>query len=151
MGCYRSWCNQVYRLIGFFFTQKIGEYAYGFTSDSEEEINGDSITIYGSTIIADASDFIRAFTQYTLDDYLYRLSCAQIQFMAIDNTHTKYLHGSDKKAWSNYKDALESQKKLENFMSGFGNVPDLKEGEEYVIPLRKDKAKKPKNKSNNNK
>ena len=145
MGCDSSRCDKINRLVGFFFTQKIGEYAYGFTSDAEEEINGDSITIYGSTIIADASDFVRAFTQYTLDDYLFKLSCAQIQFMAIDNTHTKYLHGSDKKAWTNYKDALESQSKLENFMEGFGKVPDLKEGEEYIIPMRKNKAKKPKN------
>ena len=48
--------------------------------------------------------------------------------MAIDNTHTKYLHGADKKAWSNYKDAIESQNKLENFMGGLG-LPKLKEGE----------------------
>ena len=56
--------------------------------------------------------------------------------MAVDNTHTKYLKGSDKKAWENYKSAYESQKKLDNFMSGF-KVPDLKEGEEYEIPVRK--------------
>ena len=147
MGGNHSRCDKINRPVWFFFTQKIGEYAYGFSSDEEEEINGDSITIYGSTIIADAADFIRAFTQYTLDDYLYKLSCAQIQFMAIDNTHTKYLHGSDKKTWANYKDALESQKKLENFMGGFGDVPDLKEGEEYIIPMRKGKAKKATNTS----
>jgi len=62
--------------------------------------------------------------------------------MAIDNTHTKYLHGSDKKAWTNYKEAYESQKKLDNFMSGFGKLPELKEGEEYEIPVRKNKNKK---------
>ena len=123
-------------LDNFFFEQKIGEYGFGFNADAEEEINGDSITVYGSTIFADASDFLRAFPQYTLDDYLYRLSAAQIQFMAVDNTHTKYLKGSDKKAWENYKSAYESQKKLDNFMSGF-KVPDLKEGEEYEIPVRK--------------
>lgn len=60
--------------------------------------------------------------------------------MAIDNTHTKYLHGSDKKAWSNYKDALESQKKLENFMDGLSNGSELKEGEEYIVPVRPTKA-----------
>ena len=96
---------------------KIGEYAYGFTSDSEEEIGGDSITIYGSTIIADAADFLRAFPQYRLDDYLYRLSIAQVQFMAVDNTHTKYLRGTDKKAWQNFKEAYEAQKKLERFFN----------------------------------
>ena len=84
---------------------------------------------------------MRAFTQYKLDDYLYNLSIAQIQFMAIDNTHTKYLKGRDKKAWNDYKDAYTSQKKLESFLSGF-NIPDLKEGEEYEIPVRK----KPQNK-----
>ena len=125
MGCYHIGCDKECGLVGFFFTQKIGEYGYGFTSDAEEEISGDSLTVYGSTIIADASDFIRAFPQYTLDDYLYRLSCAQIQFMAVDNTHTKYLKGADKKAWNNYAEALKAQTKLENFMGGL-KIPDLK-------------------------
>ena len=140
MGGYRVRCYQVNRLIWFFFTQKIGEYAYKFTADEEEEINGDSITIYGSTVIADAADFLRAFPQYRLDDYLFRLSIAQIQFMAVDNTHTKYLKGRDKKVWTTYKEALESQQKLDNFMAGFGKFDDLKEGEEIDIPV------KPKNK-----
>ena len=134
-----------HRPFRFFFTQKIGEYAYGFTSDSEEEVSGDSLTVYGSTIIADASDFLRAFPQYTLDDYLYRLSCAQVQFLAVDNTHTKYLHGNDKKAWNNYADAYNSQKKLDRFMDGLlgsKNVPTLKEGEEFEIPVRKNDKKK---------
>ena len=125
-----------------FFTQKVGEYAYGFTSDAEEEVNGDSLTIYGSTIIADAADFIRAYPQYTLDDYLYKLSCAQIQFMAVDNTHTKYLKGADKKAWNNYAEALKAQNKLDNFLDSLGKLPDLKEGEEYEIPVRHNKPKK---------
>ena len=142
MGGYNSRCYSVGGFERFFFTQKIGEYGYGFTSDSEEEIGGDSITVYGSTIIADASDFIRAFPQYTLDDYLYRLSIARIQFLAVDNTHTKYLHGRDKKAWNDYKQAFEAQKKLENFTAGFGKLPELKEGEEYEIPVKKNKKKK---------
>ena len=76
---------------------------------------------------------------------MYRLSIAQIQFMAVDNTHTKYLHGSDKKAWNGYKDALESQRKLDNFADSlFGKMPVLKEGEEFEIPVRK-------NNKNNNK
>lgn len=128
--------DKVRRPRRFFFTQKIGEYAYGFASDSEEEIGGDSITVYGSTVIADAADFLKVFTQYRLEDYLYNLSIAQIQFMAVDNTHTKYLKGSDKKAWNGYKDALEAQKKLDNFMSGLGSYDDLKEGEEIEIPVR---------------
>lgn len=67
--------------------------------------------------------------------------------MAVDNTHTKYLKGADKKAWNNYKEAYESQQKLENFMSGL-NVPELKEGEEYDIPVRQN-VSKPKKKDNN--
>lgn len=136
MGGYNHRGDKVNRPRRFFFTQKIGEYAYGFTSDAEEEIAGDSITVYGSTVIADATDFIKAFPQYTLDDYLYKLSCAQTQFMAIDNTHIKYLKGRDKKAWENYREALKAQNKLENFFSGL-NVPELAEGEEIEIPVRR--------------
>ena len=59
--------------------------------------------------------------------------------MSVDNTHTKYLKGADKKAWNDYKSAYEAQKKLDNFFSSF-NVPNLKEGEEYEIPIRKEKG-----------
>ena len=143
MGCYCPWRNPKHRLVWFFFTQKIGEYAYGFTADAEEEVSGDSLTVYGSTIIADAADFLKAFPQYTLDDYLFKLSCARIQFMAVDNTHTKYLKGNDKKAWNNYSEALKAQQKLENFFGGF-NIPELKEGEEYEIPTKRKQRKKKK-------
>ena len=61
--------------------------------------------------------------------------------MSIDNTHTKYLKGKDKKAWEGYKDAKKSEQKLQNWLSGF-NIPDLKEGEEYEIPLNNKKRKK---------
>lgn len=144
MGIHHHRCDKVNRLEWFFFTQKIGEYAYGFASDTEEEIGGDSITVYGSTIIADASDFLRVFSQYRLDDYLYRLSIAQIQFMAIDNTHTKYLKGTDKAAWNGYKEAYDAQRKMETFMSGFKLPKHLGDGEEYDIPIRKKKKKKEK-------
>ena len=136
MGSNHHRCDKVNRLEWFFFTQKIGECAYGFSNGEEDEIGGDSITIYGSTIFSDASDFIRTFTQYTLDDYLYNLSIAQIQFMSIDNTHTKYLKGKDKKAWEGYKEAYKAQKSLEGFLGNF-DIPDLGEGEEYDIPVRK--------------
>ena len=53
--------------------------------------------------------------------------------MAIDNTHTKYLKGSDKKAWNNYKEAYEAQSKFERFMSGF-DTKNLGEGRQD-IPL----------------
>ena len=58
--------------------------------------------------------------------------------MASDNTHTKYLKGKDKKVWNNYKEALEAQKNVEDFMVGLGAL-DLKEGEEFVIPIYKEK------------
>ena len=63
--------------------------------------------------------------------------------MSIDNTHTKYLKGADKKAWNNYKEAYEATRKLENFMDSF-KLPDLKEGEEIEIPVRKPQEKKKK-------
>jgi len=61
--------------------------------------------------------------------------------MAVDNTHTKYLHGRDKKAWNAYKDALDAQNKLDNFLSGF-NIPELKEGEEYEVPTKGNRKKR---------
>jgi hypothetical protein len=64
--------------------------------------------------------------------------------MAIDNTHTKYLKGSDKKAWQGFKEAYEAQQKLQNFMDGLNAPKDLADGEVYDIPLNK--TKKPKKK-----
>ena len=61
--------------------------------------------------------------------------------MAIDNTHTKYLKGADKKAWENYKDAYDASKKMEKFINGF-NIKNLGEGEEYEIPVRRGRHKK---------
>lgn len=64
--------------------------------------------------------------------------------MAIDNTHTKYLHGADKKAWNNYKDALEAQKKYENFGESLTkgiDIEKLAEGEVRTIPLNNNKNK----------
>ena len=61
--------------------------------------------------------------------------------MAVDNTHTKYLKGNDKKAWQGYKDAYESARKLENFINSFNAPKNLKEGEEYEIPVRKNNKK----------
>ena len=39
--------------------------------------------------------------------------------MAVDNTHTKYLKGSDKKAWERYKEELEAQQKNMAFLDSF--------------------------------
>lgn len=69
--------------------------------------------------------------------------------MSVDNTHTKYLKGKDKKAWENYKSALETQKKFDNFLSSFDKI-DLKDGEEYEIPVHKNKVQPKTEKSNNN-
>ena len=146
MGSNHTRCYPVDRFECFFFTQKIGEYAYGFTADSEEEINGDSITVYGSTVIADAADFIKAFPQYRLNDYLYRLSCAQIQFLAVDNTHTKYLKGADKKAMETYKEVYKATKSFDTFFDSLGVSSG--EGGRKDIPVKTDRNKK-KNKENN--
>ena len=64
----------------------------------------------------DASDFIRTFPQYTLDDYLFRLSMARVQMLECDNTHVKYLKGKDKKIWENYKSIIKAQSELETFI-----------------------------------
>jgi hypothetical protein len=61
--------------------------------------------------------------------------------MAVDNTHTKYLKGRDKKAWNNYKEAYDAQQKLDSFFAGFGVKGDLGEGEEIEIPVHKGKNK----------
>ena len=58
--------------------------------------------------------------------------------MAVDNTHVKFLKGADKKAWNNYKEALEAQKKLENFMDSI--MPkNIKAGEVIDIPVKRKK------------
>lgn len=62
--------------------------------------------------------------------------------MAVDNTHTKYLKGTDKKAWENYKEAYEAQRKLEGFFNKIGAPKDLKAGEELEIPVHKGNKKK---------
>lgn len=61
--------------------------------------------------------------------------------MAVDNTHTKYLKGTDKKAWNDYKSAYEAQQKFDNLLGGL-KIPQLKEGEEFEIPVRKNNKNK---------
>lgn len=65
--------------------------------------------------------------------------------MAVDNTHTKYLHGRDKKVWTNYKDAYEAQKKLERFFDGLTKDKKLSEGEVYDVPVHKNNKKQSSN------
>jgi len=64
--------------------------------------------------------------------------------MSVDNTHTKYLKGADKKAWNDFKSAYEAQQKLENFMSGLGAPMELKAGEEIEIPVHKEQKQQKK-------
>jgi len=63
--------------------------------------------------------------------------------MAVDNTHTKYLKGADKKAWNNYGEALKAQSSLDGLLGG---MPKLKPGEEYDVPVKKSNKKKENNK-----
>jgi len=58
--------------------------------------------------------------------------------MAVDNTHTKYLKGKDKKVWNNLGEAYKAQDGLENFMRGLG-AKNLGEGEEYEVPVKQKK------------
>ena len=62
--------------------------------------------------------------------------------MAIDNTHTKYLKGQDKKVWNNYKDAYEAQKKFDNFLGSFDVPDDLGDEGEYEVPVHNSKSKR---------
>lgn len=67
--------------------------------------------------IGDAADMMKAFPQITWDEYLYKRSYAQLQIMAMDNTHVKYLKGKDKKIWDNYKEIIKAQTELENLFA----------------------------------
>ena len=59
---------------------------------------------------------LKIFPQMTYDEYMYERSYAQIQFMAMDNTHVKYLEGKDKQIWENYQKLLKAQEKFDAFM-----------------------------------
>ena len=61
--------------------------------------------------------------------------------MSIDNTHTKYLKGKDKKAWSGFKDAYESAQRYANFTKGL-SMPDMGGAKEIEIPIRKPSKEK---------
>ena len=79
-----------------------------------------------------------------MEDYLYNLSIAQIQFLAVDNTHTKYLKGADKKAWNNYAEAYKAQSAFQNFMDSIdkvGSDDGVKHGRRD-IPIKNKKEKK---------
>lgn len=52
--------------------------------------------------------------------------------MSIDNTHTKYLKGHDKKVWNNFKSAYEAQNKLASFLDAFSSFGDDMGDEEEI-------------------
>lgn len=59
--------------------------------------------------------------------------------MAIDNTHTKYLKGKDKKIWNDYKETFDAQRKLDSFGESLLSKIDLEKlqgGEVIDIPIR---------------
>jgi len=70
---------------------------------------------------------MKAFPQLTWDEYLYKRSVAQLQIMANDNTHVKYLKGKDKKLWETYQKRLEAQEKFESFLLMGRNKEDNNE------------------------
>lgn len=65
--------------------------------------------------IGDLSDMLKTFPQMSYNEYMYERSIAQINFMATDSTHVKYLKGKDKKKWENYHEIIKAQNALENF------------------------------------
>ena len=50
------------------------------------------------------------------NEYMYERSIAQLQFMATDSTHTKYLSDKDKKKIENYNKRLKAQEALDKFL-----------------------------------
>lgn len=61
----------------------------------------------------------------THNEYLYERSIAQLQLMAVDSTHEKFLKGKDKKIWENYLKVLKAQENFSNFLSaGRGKSPN---------------------------
>ena len=53
----------------------------------------------------------------TYNEYMYERSIAQIQCMAVDSTHTKYLSDKDKKKMENYEKSLKAQEAFEQFLN----------------------------------
>lgn len=59
---------------------------------------------------------MKMFPQITYNEYMYERSIAQIQFMAADSTHAKYLGEEDKKMLEGYKELLKAQEKFMKFL-----------------------------------
>ena len=107
--------NKVYWFKCGFYDARIGEAIYGF-SDQDEDESGGTITILARSQIGDAADIMKMFPQITYNEYMYERSIAQIQFMAADSTHAKYLGEEDKKMLEGYKELLKAQEKFMKFL-----------------------------------
>ena len=59
---------------------------------------------------------MKLFPQITYDEYMFERSIAQMQFMAVDSTHTKYLSENDKKMLKDYNELLKAQEKFAKFL-----------------------------------
>ena len=121
MVLYYIRCIKFNRLITGFYDARIGEAVYGF-SDQYEEEGGGTITILARSQIGDLTDMLKTFPQMTYNEYMYERSIAQIQFMATDNTHVKYLKDKDKRIWENYKEIIKSQTMLENLFASHRKI-----------------------------
>src|SRR5574344_2701185 len=128
MVLYYIRCIKFNRLITGFYDARIGEAVYGFSDQYEEECGG-TITILARSQIGDLTDMLKTFPQMTYNEYMYERSIAQIQFMATDNTHVKYLSDKDKKIIENYNTRLKDQQTLEAFFDGFKKRKRLENNE----------------------
>lgn len=68
--------------------------------------------------IGDLSDVLKTFPQMSYNEYMYERSIAQINFMATDSTHVKYLKGKDKKKWEKFHEIIKAQNDFEGFLKG---------------------------------
>ena len=72
----------------------LGVQGYG---DEEERDDERSEIIYAVTEIGVATDFIKAHTMYTFEDYKWNLNPCLIRIMCADNTHIHYLSEKESK------------------------------------------------------
>ena len=120
--------DQVDWFVTGFYAARIGEAIYGF-SDQDEDDSGGTITIMARSQIGDLADMLKTFPQMSYNEYMYERSIAQLQFMATDTTHTKYLSDKDKKIIENYNTRLKDQQTLEAFFDGFKKREKLENNE----------------------
>ena len=68
--------------------------------------------------IGDLSDMLKTFPQMSYNEYMYERSIAQINFMATDSTHVKYLNKKDKKKREKFQEIIKAQNGLESLFKG---------------------------------